>query len=154
MAKIAAMTPRLPLRTIRLQATDAPLARQLFLLLAEIFENDAIPLSTPYLQRLLGRADFWAIAAFAGDRLAGGLTAFTLPRITSEASEIFLYDIAVHPDLQRQGIGRLLVAHLRQAASEEGIDTLWVPADNEDQHALDFYRALGGSAAPVTIFTL
>ncbi len=148
------MPSHLPIRTTRLQATDEPLARQLFLLIAEVFENETTPLSTPYLERLLGRPDFWAIAAFAGDRLAGGLTAFTLPLITSESSEIFLYDIAVHPDFQRQGIGRQLVAHLRQAASSEGIESLWVPADNEDQHALDFYHALGGRAAPVTIFTL
>ncbi len=148
------MPPDLAIRTIRLQASDETLARQLFLLLAEIFENQATPLSSRYLQRLLARADFWAIAAFTDDLLAGGLTAFTLPKITSESSEIFLYDIAVHPNFQRQGIGRRLVTHLRHAASSEGIDTLWVPADNEDQHALDFYHSLGGSAAPVTIFTL
>ncbi len=144
----------LPIRTIRLQSTDEQTARELFLLLAAIFENEAVPLSTPYLQQLVTRPDFWAIAAFSGDRLAGGLTAFTLPRITTESAEIFLYDIAVHPDLQRQGIGRRLVSHLRDAAAAEGIETLWVPADNEDEHALEFYRALGGNAAPVTIFTL
>lgn len=33
-----------------------------------------------------------------------------------------------------------------------GIDLVFVPADNVDIHALDFYRALGGVAAPVTIF--
>jgi aminoglycoside 3-N-acetyltransferase I len=27
-----------------------------------------------------------------------------------------------------------------------------VLADDEDQHALDFYRALGGAASPVTMF--
>lgn len=145
--------PPLSLRLARLQASDELLARQLFLLIAEIFENDAVPLSTAYVERLLSRPDFWAIAAFSDDQLVGGLTAFALPRITSEAAEIFLYDIAVYPDFQRRGIGRRLVDHLRVAAAGEGIDTLWVPADNEDEHALEFYRALGGTAAPVTIFT-
>jgi hypothetical protein len=32
------------------------------------------------------------------------------------------------------------------------IAELFVAADNEDTHALDFYRALGGTASPVTIF--
>jgi len=42
---------------------------------------------------------------------------------------------------------------LRQAATAEGIADLFVPADNDDRHALQFYRRLGGVAAPVTIFT-
>jgi aminoglycoside 3-N-acetyltransferase I len=32
-------------------------------------------------------------------------------------------------------------------------DEVFVPADNDDQHALDFYRALGGSPSSVTFFT-
>jgi aminoglycoside 3-N-acetyltransferase I len=42
---------------------------------------------------------------------------------------------------------------LRDAAASEGIGELFVPADNEDTHALDFYRAVAGVAAAVTIFT-
>ena len=30
---------------------------------------------------------------------------------------------------------------------------MFVPADNDDQHALAFYTAIGGEAAPVTIFS-
>ena len=71
----------------------------------------------------------------------------------TESSEIFIYDLAVHPDHQRTGVGRRLVAELRAQAAALGIGELFVPADNEDVHALDFYRAIGGAAAPVTIFT-
>ena len=72
---------------------------------------------------------------------------------TMESPELFIYDIAVRPDYQRQGIGRALMTALRQAAAAEGIADLFVPADNDDRHALEFYRRLGGVAAPVTIFT-
>ena len=30
---------------------------------------------------------------------------------------------------------------------------IFVPADDDDIHALDFYRALGGEESPVTFFT-
>jgi aminoglycoside 3-N-acetyltransferase I len=50
------------------------------------------------------------------------------------------------------GIGRRLVEALRDAANAIEAD-VFVPADDEDLHALDFYRALGGEPAPVTIFT-
>lgn len=128
-------------------------ARELFLMMADVFETDSTPLSDDYLARLLAREDFWAFAASTEGRPVGGLTAHTLPLTRSEESEVFIYDIAVRPEYQRQGIGRQLVNALREEASAIGITVLWVPADNEDTHALDFYRALGAEPEPVTIFT-
>jgi aminoglycoside 3-N-acetyltransferase I len=141
------------MRTHRLTAADRVIARRLFVLMADVFEEPGAPLGDAYLDRLLGREDFWAIAAFEGDDIIGGITAHTLPMTRSEASEIFIYDIAVRGDRQRQGVGRRLLQALREAAAATGIDELFVAADNEDDHALDFYRAVGGAAAPVTMFT-
>jgi aminoglycoside 3-N-acetyltransferase I len=141
------------MRIQRLGPADASLAREAFMLMAAVFETEAEPLSDGYLQRLLAREDFWALAALDGDTILGGATAHTLLMTRSEAPEILLYDIAVRPDRQRQGIGRRLVETLRQQAAAAGIHTLWVPADNEDTHALDFYRALGGEPGAVTIFS-
>jgi aminoglycoside 3-N-acetyltransferase I len=69
------------------------------------------------------------------------------------SSEIFIYDIAVRADWQRQGVGRTLIVTLRAAAEAEGINDIFVPADNEDTHALDFYRSLGAEPTAVTHFT-
>lgn len=140
-------------RTQRLTTADAPVALQMFELMAQVFAEPASPLSDEYLKRLLGRAEFWAIAAFAGDDLVGGLTAHTLPMTRAESSEIFIYDIAVCADRQRQGVGRLLISSLRADAAAEGIEDIFVPADNDDARALDFYRALGGEPLAVTHFT-
>jgi aminoglycoside 3-N-acetyltransferase I len=141
------------IRAQRLTTADAPVARRLFLLIARVFEEPVEPLSDVYLARLLSRPEFWAIAAFAGDDLIGGLTAHTLPMTSSESSEIFIYDIAVRADHRRRGVGRQLVTALRAAAAAEGVEDIFVPADNEDTHALDFYRALGGEPSAVTHFT-
>jgi aminoglycoside 3-N-acetyltransferase I len=137
----------------RLKAGDRELAKVLFPLMSEVFEEGSGKLSDGYIDRLLGREDFWAIAAFVGNDIVGGITAHTLPMTRAEYSEIFIYDIAVRREHQRKGIGRRLVEELRAQAAGMGITDLFVPADNEDAHALDFYRALGGEAAPVTIFT-
>jgi aminoglycoside 3-N-acetyltransferase I len=45
------------------------------------------------------------------------------------------------------------VTELRNSAAESGVVNVFVAADNDDVHALDFYRALGGNASPVTLFT-
>jgi aminoglycoside 3-N-acetyltransferase I len=72
---------------------------------------------------------------------------------SAETSELFIYDVAVRRDRQWSGVGRRLIADLRDQVAAVGIEVLFVPADNDDTHALDFYRALGGLASPVTFFT-
>ena len=136
----------------RLAPGDEALAQRLFQLFADVFEEDYHALSLPYLSQLLIRADFWVLAAFLDDGIVGGITAHRLPMTRAEVSELFIYDLAVAVDHQRKGIGRALVAQLRDAAAAEGIDTAFVPADNEDTYALDFYRAIGGTESPVTFF--
>lgn len=121
--------------------------------MAAVFAEECEQLSDAYVDRLLNRNDFWAIAAFIGDEIIGGVTAHTLPMTRTESSEIFVYDIAVRGDQQRKGIGRQLMMALRQMASDVGIQDVFVPADNDDGHALDFYRALGGVPSPVTFFS-
>lgn len=115
--------------------------------MAAVFGEEVRPLSDAYLDDLLGRPGFWAVAAFDGDGIVGGLTAHTLPMTTSESAETFIYDLAVLLAQQRRGIGRQLVATLRHLAAAA---VVFVPADNDVVHALDFYRAIGGAAAPVT----
>ncbi len=144
---------RMDHQTRRLQPGDQPLAAELFALMAEVFEEERKPLSLPYLDYLLSRDDLWIIAAFANSQLIGGITAYTLPLTRTESSELFIYDLAVLPAHQRQGVGTRLVKALRNAAADQGITVAFVAADNEDTHALDFYRAVGGTASPVTFFT-
>jgi len=138
---------------VRLGPGSNDRAQALFRLMAEVFEEPRGTLGERYVERLLSRADFWALAALENDEVVGGLTAHALPMTTSESSELFIYDVAVGSAHQRQGIGRQLFAALREQAAAEGIDVLFVPADNEDVHALDFYRAIGGAPAPVTLFS-
>jgi aminoglycoside 3-N-acetyltransferase I len=140
-------------RVARLAAGDGSLAKRLFSMMAHVFEEQHTPLTDDYVAQLLARDAFWVIAATLADEIVGGLTAHTLPMTRSESNEIFIYDIAVRADHQRRGVGRLLMAHLTQLAGGARIDDLFVPADDEDTHALEFYRALGGVAAPVTFFT-
>ncbi|MBE4718868.1 hypothetical protein DAD99_12135 [Pseudarthrobacter sp. AB1] len=137
----------------RLFRGDAAAAGVMFEMMARVFGEDSEPLSEDYLEDLLGREGFWALAAFIGPDIVAGLTAHTLPMTRSPTSEVFIYDLAVRQDHRRQGFASRLVLELRATAALEGIHEIFVPADNEDVHALDFYRALGATASPVTFFT-
>lgn len=141
-------------RVVRLGTGEAHLAVRTFTLLEEVFESESEVLSDDYVRRLLARDDFWALAAVAGDQVVGGITAHALPMTRHEARELFVYDLAVHPAFHRRGIGRLLVETLVRWAAADDITVVFVPADDDDDHALAFYAALGGRPAPVTMFDL
>jgi aminoglycoside 3-N-acetyltransferase I len=138
----------------RLHPADVGLAQATFAMMGVVFEDPPTePPGADHVAALLARPDLWAYAAVEDGQPVGGLTAFVLPLTRTAASEVFVYDVAVRADRQRQGIGRALLARVRHDAAEAGIAELWVPADDEDTHALDFYRRTGGTAQPVTIFT-
>jgi aminoglycoside 3-N-acetyltransferase I len=141
-------------RIKRLGAGDFASARSLFTVMADAFEEERGSLRDVYVDRLLAREDLWIVAALEAEgAVVGGLTAHVLPMTRSESTELFLYDLAVAPAHQRKGIGRALVRWLRDAGRAAGHGDVFVPADDEDTHALEFYRAVGGVGAPVTIFT-
>jgi aminoglycoside 3-N-acetyltransferase I len=137
----------------RLTSNDRDRARRLFRVMAEVFTEECAALSDGYLDQLLLRKEFWALAAFAGDDIIGGVTAHTLPMTRTESSEVFIYDIAVQSEYRRKGVGRRLLQALCEQASEHGIQPMFVSVDNGDVDALDFYRSLGGTPSPVTIFS-
>ncbi|QWT23788.1 GNAT family N-acetyltransferase [Subtercola sp. PAMC28395] len=137
----------------RLVAGDEALAASSFTMMAAVFEEPSVPLDDSYIKNLLRSDSFWAIAAFRGPEVVGGLTAHTLPLTRTAQSEVFVYDLAVHHDHRRQGIAARLLHELRAAAAREGILDIFVAADNDDASALDFYRAQGATGTPVTFFS-
>lgn len=140
----------------RLGHGDLTVARETFAMMVDVFEEDVVGrerLSDDYLDRLLRQSSFWALAAFVGSEIVGGLTAHTLPMTRSASSELLIYDLAVRRENQRQGVGHRLIRELCDRAVAVGIRDVFVPADNEDSHALDFYRAQGAVESLVTHFT-
>jgi aminoglycoside 3-N-acetyltransferase I len=142
-----------PIDVRRLGPADTDLAPRTLRLMADVFDEGASVLSAAYVRSLLDRGDFWLLAALRDGAPVGGITAHVLPMTRNASTELFVYDLAVHADHQRQGIGRALITTLRTEAAAAGISVAFVLADNEDAHAVEFYRALGGDAAAVTAFT-
>jgi aminoglycoside 3-N-acetyltransferase I len=139
----------------RLGPGDEACARAMFATMAAVFGegHGDQQLSDDYVRRLLSRRDFWAVVALENGSVIGGITAHALPMTRDESTELFIYDLAVRADRQRMGVGRALVGELLALAAAAGIQVSFVPADDEDSEAIQFYRACGGEASPVTFFT-
>ena len=108
--------------------------------------------STANSLKLLNNKSFIALVALTGDEVVGGLTAYELPKYYSDTSEIFIYDLAVKPEYQRQGIGKGLLQSLKDYCIDHGIKEFFVMAHEEDEHAIEFYHATGGNAEKVINF--
>lgn len=117
-----------------------------------VFEEESKIGSDANLRKLLNNKSFSALVALEQDKIVGGLTAYELPMYYSNRSEIFLYDLAIHPKYQRMGIGKSLLQRLKEYCAGNGIKEFFVMANEEDEHAIEFYHATGGKAERVVNF--
>ena len=126
---------------------DAALMRSVLSMFGEAFHevetySDAQP-STGYLEHLLGRDTFIALAAVEGSQVVGGVAAYVLPKFERERSEIYIYDLAVAETHRRQGIATAMIAELQRIGSSRGAYVIFVQADYGDDPAIAFYTKLG-----------
>jgi ribosomal protein S18 acetylase RimI-like enzyme len=138
----------------KLSREDLPALTALISVYEEVFEmkNFRIP-SARYLQSLLEKEYIIFSVALSGSEVVGGLTAHILPSVYFESGEVYVYDLAVRTEYQRTGIGRTLISELKMYCRNLGSKEIFVQADLEDQHAIDFYRATGGCSEDVIHFS-
>jgi aminoglycoside 3-N-acetyltransferase I len=137
----------------RLDKKDAALFSRLIAMFNEVFEEKKTKgASAAYVTKLLSNPGFIAITAMDGNKVVGGITAYELPQYGGEHSEILLYDMAVHTNYQRKGIGKKLISFLTQYCKKEKIPLFFVEAHEQDKHAVSFYKSAGGKAEKVVHF--
>jgi aminoglycoside 3-N-acetyltransferase I len=131
----------------RLGTNDLPLMRAINALYSDVFEApdhyaDAPP-SDAWLSAQLANPLVIALAALDGDKVAGALTGYVLPKLEQERSEIYIYDLAVATSHWRRGIATALIGHLQDIARALGAWVIYVQADYEDEPAVALYTKLG-----------
>lgn len=137
----------------KLASQDLAEFRSLIDLFNRVFEEtQPASASETHLRVLLSTRSFIALAAFVENEVVGGLTAYELPMYQKASSEILVYDLAVRPDYQRRGVGKQLLYHLKEYCSALGIQEFFVLVHEEDEHAIEFYRATGGKGERVINF--
>lgn len=117
---------------------------------ASAFETEYVA-GDAYLTEMIVNPAGVYLGALSGKALVGGLVAFLMTPIHG-TKELYIYDIAVLPVYQKQGIGRLLIEQVKQVAKEHGVGTIFVEAEADDPGAVAFYRVLGGEEVAVNHF--
>jgi len=137
----------------KLKHTDIDKFIDLIRVFEDVFEmtNFTIPAET-YLMQLLAKEDFFVFVAVLDNNVVGGLTAYTLQQYYSVSPIVFIYDIAIKTEVQRQGIGKRLISKLTNYFRDRGYEEMFVLADEIDEHAIEFYRSTGATEGRVVNF--
>ena len=138
----------------KLTTTDRDLLRQLL----ECWYHDEperlahLP-STHYLRDLLNRPDLHLYVALLADQVVGGLSAHELPLLEREKREMFLYEMEVHPEHRRRGLGRRLIEALQQTCSERNIEVIYLGTELDNEAAQQLYCSTGGQRELIAWYT-
>jgi aminoglycoside 3-N-acetyltransferase I len=125
-----------------IQTNELEDLKTLISIFEEVFElEDFIMPNDLHLQKLLNKETFLALTAKTESRIIGGLTVFVLDQYYSARPLAYLYDLAVETESQRKGVGKKLIEFTVQYCKENGFEAVFVQAEQEDNHAVDFYRS-------------
>ena len=109
--------------------------------------------SQSYLENMLKNDNIIFIVAKYREEIIGGLTAHILASTYFESNEVYVYDLAVHHDFQRIGIGTRLIEELKRISCVKGDKEIFLQADIGDEYAIDFYKKIGGIPEDVIHFS-
>ena len=130
-----------------LSKPDVALFKELLSVFGEAFgESDTQQkraLGESYLQSLLAKQHFIAVAALCESIVVGGLAAYELQKFEEDRREIYIYDLAVSAPHRRKGVATTLVHELRRIAKERDAYVIFVQSDVENTAAIRLYESLG-----------
>jgi aminoglycoside 3-N-acetyltransferase I len=130
-----------------LAGKDVNVMRAMLTLFGEAFDERATYTKAQpddaYLKALLSGGAFIAIAALAGEKVVGGLAAYTLPKFEQARTEIYIYDLAVDAEFRRHGIATAMIEELKTLARSKDAYVIYVQADYGDDPAIALYTKLG-----------
>lgn len=102
------------------------------------------PLELETTKRFLEHPDVLLWVAVDENAIVGFLQCNIILLRSRLGQELVLYEIGVHQNWRRQGIGRALLNQMETWMRENNVAVVWVLADN--QEAVEFYRSSGFEA--------
>ena len=84
------------------------------------------------------------LVAFEEGEPIGFALAHHLPRRHDPPAKLLVYEVDVDEAHRRRGVGKALLAKLRDVARERGIPQGWVLTDDDNAAGMALYRSAGG----------
>jgi ribosomal protein S18 acetylase RimI-like enzyme len=123
------------MRIVRIRPGD----EQLVLDAAALFDS---PPDREWTSRFLAEPRHHLLLAYVDEHVAGFVSGVETTH-PDKGTEMFLYELSVGEQFQRQGIGRALVTALADIAIGAGCYGMWVATEHDNVAALATYRSAG-----------
>jgi ribosomal protein S18 acetylase RimI-like enzyme len=123
---------------MRLQAGDEGVV----LAGAELFDRRP---TREWAAKFLSGAGHHLLVTLAEDSIPIGFVSGIETTHPDKGTEMFLYELSVHPDHRERGVGRALVEALAELARQNGCYGMWVGTEADNAAALATYRAAGAA---------
>ena len=121
---------------------------ELVLQAGELFDA---PPTREWTERFLTSAGHHLLAALENGAVVGFVSGVETTH-PDKGTEMFLYELSVHPAHRNRGVGRALVGALLALARECGCHGMWVGVEPGNDAAFATYRAAGaGEPAPAFV---
>jgi ribosomal protein S18 acetylase RimI-like enzyme len=102
--------------------------------------DDAVLLE--FVSKFLNQHNHHLAIAYVEDTSAGFVSGVEITHPDKD-TEMFLYELGVDDSFRGQGVGKALVAALRDRAKDRGCRGMWVLTDADNEAALATYRSAG-----------
>ena len=130
--------------SIRIAVIDPDNAHWLARRAPDVFDNDVDP---GHLARFVADDRHILVVAVADATVVGMATAVEYFH-PDKPAQLWINEVGVSPDYQRQGIGRRLVARLLDIARDRGCVCAWVGTETTNLAARACYAAVPGGEDP------
>lgn len=128
----------------RLDARDAEkLAVSIATLIPDEERNAGIA-SVDHLKRALANDACYFLAGFRDSTPVAYLSAFRFPSISSDAWQVYLFDIVVAEEHRRQGIGKRMIEALKRLCADDGVEYIWLGTSLDNEAGQKTFEATGG----------
>lgn len=125
----------------RLTETDLPLA----LAMNRDFRSGIA--QEEALHVFLADPDCWLFAAVKDGRIIGFAYGYALQRLNTDKKMLYIHEVGIMEEYQRQGIGTLLMDRLKADCKAENFCKIFLICDRKNTGANALYRKTGGETS-------
>lgn len=97
--------------------------------------------------QFLVNPDNWLYAAVSEGRIIGFAYGYELRRLDSQGNMLYIHEVGVMEQYQRQGVGYRMMSELKSACREKGICKYFLSANQNNAGANALYQKLGGTVS-------
>ena len=89
----------------------------------------------------------WIFACIENNRVIGFAYGYELNRLDNMGNMLYIHEVGVHPEFQRQGIGKQILISIKSLCKLYGICKFFLFTQKSNKPACALYKSIGGEPA-------